>query len=129
MTLTDALIALLTAAGVDAYDGPPPTVPGGTGPRYVSLSVPPGVPSDERLAAPQPNYRTTLTMMCVARTRPGLRALVATVRGALEHQRIGGFLLTERLDTRAPVLTDGPADDVRHSVTLYLTITTPRSLL
>ena len=130
-SLTADLIATAATHGLSAFDGEPDPAPSGIDPRYLSITVQTGTPSDTRLAAAQPNYRTTVIVMCVARTRDGLRALAATTRAALEHHRPldGRFLLTERRDIQAPILTGGPTGDKRHTTNLYFTVTVPRSLL
>ena len=122
MDLTPAIQAALQAAGVDAHDGDPAATPAG---RYAAVYGGTGVAAPHR-ANQRPHWTTTTArVVCVARTRPGLRDLVADVR----HELTGAVLadgftpLRESLD--GPELPGGPPGDVRLSMTITYTATHP----
>lgn len=124
MTTTPHILALLTAHGLDAHDGPPHTTPAGP---YVAVFDDTGNGRRTHYDAQTDRVKWTHRVMAVARTRDGLRWAIGQVRGALTDHRPTpeASMLTEQ--TAGPVLTDGPDGDRRHSMTLTYTHTTPRS--
>ncbi|MGN8636800.1 MULTISPECIES: hypothetical protein [Bacillati] len=124
MNLHDDLAARIPALTV--YDGEPPATPPG---RYVCLYYDTGLESERRICAPSAHIRVDVSAVCVARTRPGVRDAVTIVRTALNRCQPFGADSAMVEESSGPLVTEGPAGDVRMSATLVFTVRIRRNQL
>lgn len=124
MNNTDAIIALLTAAGVDAHDGEPKATPPGP---YCVVYDNPGHRVPHRISTTAHWVDCRHQVVCVARTLPGLRHLIGQATDALtgRHPIPAASPLLE--DHVGPVLEGGPVGDRRYTATITYRHETPRS--
>lgn len=122
MNLAPAAQAALLASGIDVHDGEPPTTPAG---RYVALFGGSGLATAHRNGTVPHWQNTALRAVCVARTRDGLRDLVADVRQVLTGRRIDPTFGVLRETVEGPELSGGPDGDRRLSMTLTYACLTP----
>ena len=124
MTAIGNILALLTAAGIDAHDGEPSDTPAGP---YVVVYDNPGhrVPHRMSTTAHWATYRHQV--VCVARTLGGLRHLIGKATDTLTGTRPTPESSPLFEDVVGPILEDGPDGDRRHSATITYTHRTPRS--
>ncbi|MBK9156716.1 MAG: hypothetical protein IPM11_01070 [Micropruina sp.] len=115
--VVDSMLARVRPLGLSAFDGSAPVTPMV---RYVALFEEIGPIPLERLSGDGASFPWTGRAVVCAGTREGLRDAVALVRGAYRMWRPLGFPASTPLVEiqTGPVLTDGPAEDVRHSQTL-----------
>lgn len=121
-----ATLAQLTAAGLRAYDGRPTVTPPGP---YVVLTVEGDRDPYPRRYDPKPRRDViTIQLMAVSRDRAICRETAKAADRALNHWRPTPDLSTaawRRIDS-GPMLTDGPAGDIRHSITTIYRSHVPR---
>lgn len=120
---TATILALLDGV-IFAVDGKPATTPPN---RYAAIFDDTGNARPERYGTRSHWVRWTHRVVVVARTRDGLRDAVADVRDALTGTRTTPAASPLVEQYAGPVLTDGPAGDIRHSQTLTYSHRTPRS--
>lgn len=127
MTLhpTDAVVALLTAAGLDAMGHEPHTTPDGA---YVVVYDDSGIRTPRRLSTAAHWATWTHQVMAVARTPEGLRHTMSRVVAALTGHRPPDDGTPLREVMAGPALEGGPEGDRRHTQTITFRHHTPRSL-
>lgn len=124
MTPASLLIDALKAAGITAFDGEPTITPAGP---YAAIWDDTGLRRPDNYGGVARNNRVTFTVMCVARTPDGLRALTQSVTDALTGLRLAGRATSPLVEQYAgPSLSGGPRGDVRLTKTLTYTATFPR---
>lgn len=124
--LADRVLIRLRSGGIQVYDGAPAETPK-TG-RYLIFYGTGGLARQDRLEGGSQTYLWPCRVVCVGRTKPGLRAAVADVRALLTDWRPDPDPAASPMweEVAGPELTDGPPDDERHSVTLEYRLTTRR---
>ena len=124
MTPASLFIDALKAAGITAFDGEPTATPAGP---YVAVWDDTGLRRPDNYGGVARNNRVTFTVMCVARTPEGLRALVDAVADTLTGLRLAGRATSPLIEQYAgPSLSGGPTGDKRLTKTLTYTATFPR---
>ena len=124
MTPASLLIDALTAADITAFDGEPGTTPDGP---YVAVWDDTGLRRPDNYGGAARNNRVTFTVMCVARTPEGLRALVQAVADTLTGRRLAGRTSSPLVEQyAAPALSGGPTGDKRLTKTLTYAAHSPR---
>lgn len=124
MTPASLLIDALKAAGVTTFDGEPTATPAGP---YVAVWDDTGLRRPDNYGGVARNSRITFTVMCVARTPEGLRALVQAVTDTLTGRRLAGPTSSPLIEQYAgPSLSGGPTGDKRLTKTLTYAAHSPR---
>ena len=122
MMLVAAIHAALADAEIDAHDGDPEVTPNG---RYAAIYGETGLATPHRRNLVPHWLAETARIVVVARTQSGLRDLVKEIRSVLTG-RILAPDFGPLLETGpSPQLAGGPQGDIRLSMTLTYSCTTP----
>ena len=124
---TDALIAVLHAAGIGHVFNPQPAPSPGLPSPYVAVVDDPGVAVSHRMSVAAHWSVREWRLIVVSRSLAGLRTTVAQVDAALAGARLSPDFPPLVQVEAGPTLTDGPEGDTRMSQTLIYRTHTRRN--